>query len=102
SLPVNTRFYDALMFFVTSRTRHTTLQGDWTSDVCSSDLLSKARAQPGRASEPSKGPLRKTIRRQDATHRTTRRQDEHFRRMRPQIGRASCRERVAVLDVGGA
>src|SRR2546426_8788304 len=26
-------------FFFSSRTRHTRLQGDWSSDVCSSDLL---------------------------------------------------------------
>src|SRR5205807_5930662 len=26
-------------FFFSSRRRHTTLQGDWSSDVCSSDLL---------------------------------------------------------------
>src|SRR6266446_4313360 len=28
-------------FFFSSRRRHTRLQGDWSSDVCSSDLLSK-------------------------------------------------------------
>src|SRR5688500_20244618 len=27
------------MFFFSSRRRHTRLQGDWSSDVCSSDLL---------------------------------------------------------------
>src|SRR5205807_6892008 len=29
-----------LYFFFSSRRRHTRLQGDWSSDVCSSDLLS--------------------------------------------------------------
>src|SRR5256885_6033492 len=29
------------MFFFSSRRRHTRLQGDWSSDVCSSDLLIK-------------------------------------------------------------
>src|SRR5256885_17016578 len=28
-----------LFFFFSSRRRHTRLQGDWSSDVCSSDLL---------------------------------------------------------------
>src|SRR5256885_12383317 len=28
-----------LFFFFSSRRRHTILQGDWSSDVCSSDLL---------------------------------------------------------------
>src|SRR5205807_7504867 len=30
-----------------SRRRHTRLQGDWSSDVCSSDLYARAYAQPG-------------------------------------------------------
>src|SRR5256885_9811332 len=30
------------VFFFSSRRRHTRLQGDWSSDVCSSDLLSGA------------------------------------------------------------
>src|SRR2546426_10044326 len=30
-------------FFFSSRRRHTRLQGDWSSDVCSSDLTSPAR-----------------------------------------------------------
>src|SRR5256885_4053845 len=28
----------AILFFFSSRRRHTRLQGDWSSDVCSSDL----------------------------------------------------------------
>src|SRR5256885_11989620 len=32
-------------FFFSSRRRHTRLQGDWSSDVCSSDLHVKAREQ---------------------------------------------------------
>src|SRR5256885_7216809 len=44
-------------FFFSSRRRHTRLQGDWSSDVCSSDLGAGARAprrlvpavRPGRA-----------------------------------------------------
>src|SRR5256885_16282586 len=30
----------SLLFFFSSRRRHTRLQGDWSSDVCSSDLSS--------------------------------------------------------------
>src|SRR5256885_12643519 len=30
-----------LFFFFSSRRRHTRLQGDWSSDVCSSDLLTR-------------------------------------------------------------
>src|SRR5205807_4106764 len=32
-----------VFFFFSSRRRHTRLQGDWSSDVCSSDLRSQAR-----------------------------------------------------------
>src|SRR5215467_15803007 len=40
-------------FFFSSRRRHTRLQGDWSSDVCSSDLSSKLESplwSSGRAS----------------------------------------------------
>src|SRR5256885_10418157 len=32
----------AFVFFFSSRRRHTRLQGDWSSDVCSSDLFQRA------------------------------------------------------------
>src|SRR5256885_8902234 len=44
--------HSVIFFFFSSRRRHTRLQGDWSSDVCSSDLpRSKAarRAAPARA-----------------------------------------------------
>src|SRR5256885_3694490 len=34
-----TRRFEWLFFFFSSRRRHTRLQGDWSSDVCSSDLI---------------------------------------------------------------
>src|SRR5580658_11380917 len=36
-------------FFFSSRRRHTRLQGDWSSDVCSSDLGGLTVDRPGRA-----------------------------------------------------
>src|SRR5256885_11558218 len=36
---VAARERDLVVFCVSSRRRHTILQGDWSSDVCSSDLL---------------------------------------------------------------
>src|SRR5256885_4943727 len=33
----------AVIFFFSSRRRHTRLQGDWSSDVCSSDLTKADR-----------------------------------------------------------
>src|SRR5256885_6440623 len=35
-----------LLFFFSIRRRHTILQGDWSSDVCSSDLGKQGREQP--------------------------------------------------------
>src|SRR5215467_8005688 len=37
-----------LFFFFSSRRRHTRLQGDWSSDVCSSDLVAGNRAHVSR------------------------------------------------------
>src|SRR5256885_7118796 len=37
--------YSISFFFFSSRRRHTRLQGDWSSDVCSSDLMHRARPQ---------------------------------------------------------
>src|SRR5256885_5605653 len=34
----------AFIFFFSSRRRHTRLQGDWSSDVCSSDLIRHCEA----------------------------------------------------------
>src|SRR5256885_4388969 len=35
-----------LFFFFSSRRRHTRLQGDWSSDVCSSDLATAEVKEP--------------------------------------------------------
>src|SRR5215467_15275443 len=37
-LSLKTGYYFKYVFFFSSRRRHTRLQGDWSSDVCSSDL----------------------------------------------------------------
>src|SRR6266850_5144068 len=42
-------------FFFSSRRRHTRLQGDWSSDVCSSDLVGAELAQHA-PTEPESGP----------------------------------------------
>src|SRR5256885_5083027 len=36
-------------FFFSSRRRHTRLQGDWSSDVCSSDLSTESEVEDARA-----------------------------------------------------
>src|SRR6266446_3960150 len=35
-----------ILFFFSSRRRHTRLQGDWSSDVCSSDLFAGPGSKP--------------------------------------------------------
>src|SRR3989454_6913789 len=35
-----------IFFFFSSRRRHTRLQGDWSSDVCSSDLVARPSVEP--------------------------------------------------------
>src|SRR6266566_6165275 len=45
-------------FFFSSRRRHTRLQGDWSSDVCSSDL---ARIVPDRTGRPGGAALAPTV-----------------------------------------
>src|SRR5256885_11211895 len=40
-------------FFFSSRRRHTRLQGDWSSDVCSSDLSSDSSIAALLAKEPA-------------------------------------------------
>src|SRR5256885_4858492 len=40
SLCLQAIFLHCCFFFFSSRRRHTRLQGDWSSDVCSSDLSS--------------------------------------------------------------
>src|SRR5256885_2795460 len=89
------------VFFFSSRRRHTRLQGDWSSDVCSSDL------------RPARQALHVTLRRE---HEDLVGEEIHLHRLEEllrileillplhqlaqpgellvEIGRASCRERV--------
>src|SRR5256885_9669203 len=86
-------------FFFSSRRRHTRLQGDWSSDVCSSDLLAD---ELGRAID--RGALRAGDRlpsvRRLAEERSVSVSTvvEAYVRLENagliEIGRASCRERV--------
>src|SRR2546426_2647106 len=47
-----------VFFFFSSRRRHTRLQGDWSSDVCSSDLVVRLYLRKeGLPSIPLKSPL---------------------------------------------
>src|SRR5438046_8420682 len=71
-------------FFFSSRRRHTRLVSDWSSDVCSSDLLSNRRLKFQISNScPKHSPPPGSMARIDPS----------------EIGRASCRERG--VDLGG-
>src|SRR5256885_5636653 len=89
------------VFFFSSRRRHTRLQGDWSSDVCSSDLLPLARLDRSSRSHADR------IARPDAVEAgfeyiVLQHQIEAIEANigakraleNDEIGRASCRERV--------
>src|SRR5205807_6347142 len=87
-------------FFLSSRRRHTRLQGDWSSDVCSSDLSPNLRpssacpATPKPFAEPASVSCPAWL-----TSPTTRKptspnpaSPRHSPSSASEIGRASCRE----------
>src|SRR5256885_6326019 len=74
---------DLCFFFFSSRRRHTRLQGDWSSDVCSSDLIVPLDSV-GRAG----GPSRRFARRR--------------RRRGGEIGRGAWRGRGEISGGGGS
>src|SRR5688572_31526901 len=93
SISVTIGVFHAVMFFFSSRRRHTRFDCDWSSDVCFSDLgpLASGEVGRGRMVDPDEiavavegsmgsGPL---------AGRTV------------QIGRASCRERVCARGTWG-
>src|SRR5688500_20197038 len=85
-----------ILFFFSSRRRHTRLQGDWSSDVCSSDLERAAQAAAhgvGGIQDREEPPraARALVRPVVGGHAP-----------QGEIGRASCRERVEIAAVGGA
>src|SRR3989454_6498497 len=88
-----------MFFFFSSRRRHTRLQGDWSSDVCSSDLgvaphLRRRRGarhlpqhvRPGRAAVPPAAcldrvrahPVRAAVRDHAADRKSTRLNSSHL------------------------
>src|SRR2546430_12761464 len=89
-----------VMFFFSSRRRHTRFDCDWSSDVCSSDLakyvyhesvvanLGVSHLFPGQLLKDNSKGLSETLVYVGLTYRF--RMDHNP----PEIGRASCRERV--------
>src|SRR5256885_11094681 len=89
------------LFFFSSRRRHTRLQGDWSSDVCSSDL--EADLRRGALGDARPQLIALLV---DEIHRAALRVDDLRAEvdqtaqigltvtLHREIGRASCRERV--------
>src|SRR5437762_10224204 len=95
-------------FFFSSRRRHTRYIGDWSSDVCSSDLSAEAKAKLGNDSALREiGEQRVARRVRDGMNaRSVGRVVHSYRQRgacfeRRKIGRASCRERGEVAGGEG-
>src|SRR5256885_11309719 len=95
-------------FFFSSRRRHTRLQGDWSSDVCSSDptapgfmveIMARVRSLGAAAPATSTAP---TTRSASRTSRSMVAVVEYSVRSAEQIGRGSCRERGEISVVAGS
>src|SRR5688500_20310927 len=80
------------MFFFSSRRRHTRLQGDWSSDVCSSDLTASNRTTLNTPAISRKLPYTKRNAPRMALRTPT------SSTAMTKIGRASCRERGEVSE----
>src|SRR3989454_9069885 len=106
-----------MFFFFSSRRRHTRLQGDWSSDVCSSDLkhhgmlvgyaafkehcslfmstaLTQAHKKALAPYQTSKGTIRFTIEKPLPAALVRKLVKARIAQNEAKIGRASCRERV--------
>src|SRR2546426_2057110 len=89
-----------IFFFFSSRRRHTRLQGDWSSDVCSSDLYVSQAAIPALRDRgggaivnfASAAVLKPQS--QLAAYTAAKSAVAGLTRALAKIGRASCRERV--------
>src|SRR5947207_11732292 len=91
-------------FFFSSRRRHTRSLCDWSSDVCSSDLMPRPCPANVAGRSSNQGHERSVSRRNSAL--LLRRTRSHVVRQEvrhtthEEIGRASCRERVEIWVVG--
>src|SRR5256885_7142053 len=99
--PDSPSVFKGFFFFFSSRRRHTRLQGDWSSDVCSSDLLGPlneiilmAVAKDPQARFQSATAFRNALQNVVVKETDQAKTQVMTTKTTPQIGRASCRERV--------
>src|SRR5437763_12730358 len=97
---------DIIFFFFSSRRRHTRYIGDWSSDVCSSDLWPLPRLAALTLTNPCVPSLRSisisspSIRSPVAARRGSGQSSRVNGRPSREIGRASCRKREGSAVVG--
>src|SRR5256885_5335236 len=96
-------------FFFSSRRRHTRLQGDWSSDVCSSDLRCRTdradaigKADPAREQKGADTPSAQPDRRWYRSLFPKPNGVGLARQIRDKIGRASCRGRGEISGGAGS
>src|SRR5688500_20150835 len=87
-------------FMFTSRRRHTRLQGDWSSDVCSTDLTPPPTAGGVTTLQALAILKQPGWEKWDAERFDTRRACLEALRLAWEIGRASCRERLSSWESG--
>src|SRR5689334_23725364 len=88
-------FFFVFFFFFSSRRRHTRWNCDWSSDVCSSDLVSFVKRQQLPVRRNRTCSVRKIARGQTLSSTApVGSMPEQIFWPGPKIGRASCRERV--------
>src|SRR5437762_12991614 len=90
-----------MCFFFSSRRRHTRYIGDWSSDVCSSDLELNQRRDVHRKEAPREAIDEAATGDGRAVHDVEVLPAERDRARPLEIGRASCRERVEISVGGG-
>src|SRR5207249_8949123 len=99
--------YASSVFFFSSRRRHTRSKRDWSSDVCSSDLLERKKQRRLVRWHPEANEVRAPAVRGVVRGVLVQDQDRAIEDPREarvvtrQIGRASCRERVESAGGGG-
>src|SRR2546429_4725786 len=96
---LTTRSGSSLFFFFSSRRRHTRCSRDWSSDVCSSDLVIQRdeRNRGGKRAAGMQALVNRVAALLDAAKSNVRvldRQQVKTAAPQEEIGRASCRERV--------
>src|SRR5205807_4784216 len=97
-----TQLTSTVVFFFSSRRRHTRLQGDWSSDVCSSDLpVFDALGEVRNAGSYRRTAAMKLMNNAMLAATTAVGAELHAAGVGAEIGRASCRERGEIAVAAG-